>query len=272
MTMSSSNPEAADSKAEPLPHPPLPDGQDRDWAWFLDVDGTLLEIEKHPDLVSADRELLEILDRLGDRYGGAVALISGRSLAQLEQIFGPLSIAAAASHGLELRPVADEVTLLAGAVPRAVIDEIAEFTKRHPGLVMEQKSFSVGVHYRTRPELAREVAERLEKIVAGLDYEFRLQHGKMMMELLPTAAGKGGAIRAFMQRHPFRGRRPVFVGDDVTDEHGFAAVNELGGLSVRVGDGPATSAQCHLRNVSELRAWLLKAIHQSTGGEGKSSE
>jgi trehalose 6-phosphate phosphatase len=82
----------------------------------------------------------------------------------------------------------------------------------------------------------------------------------MMVELLPSAAGKGGAIRAFMQRRPFLGRRPVFVGDDVTDEHGFAAVNELGGMSIRVGDIPETSAQWRLRNVSELRAWLLRAI------------
>lgn len=269
--MSRSNPpEAAGTKAEQLPHPPLPDGRDRDWAWFLDVDGTLLEIKRHPDLVSADRELLELLDRLGDRYDGAVALISGRSLAQLERIFGPLSIAAAASHGLELRPRADEVTLLDGPVPDAVLEEIAEFTERRPGLVMERKSFSVGVHFRARPELAREVTERLEKIVAGLDNEFRLQHGKMMVELLPAAAGKGSAIRAFMQRRPFRDRRPVFVGDDVTDEHGFAAVNELGGLSVRVGDVPATSAQWGLRNVSELRAWLSKAL--DCGGEGKISE
>lgn len=268
--MSRSKPPEAADHAEPLPHPPLPDGEDRDWAWFLDVDGTLLEIEKHPDLVSADRELLQLLDRLGDRYDGAVALISGRSLAQLERIFGPLSIAAAASHGLELRPRADEVTLLAAAVPAAVLEAIAEFTERHPGLVMERKSFSVGVHYRARPELAGKVTERLQDIVAGLDHGFRLQHGKMMVELLPAAAGKGRAIRAFMQRHPFRGRRPVFVGDDVTDEHGFAAVNELGGLSVRVGDLPATSAQWRLGNVSELRAWLLKAIDFE--GEGKSSE
>ena len=254
-------PEAADRKAAPPPRPPLPDPEDRDWAWFLDVDGTLLEIEKHPDLVSADRELLELLDRLGQRYDGAVALISGRSLAQLERIFGPVTIAAAASHGLELRPVSGEVTLLADAMPKAVVEEILEFTERHPGLVLEQKSFSVGVHFRARPELAREVTERLEKIAAKLDDRFRLQEGKMMIELLPSAAGKGGAIRAFMQQPPFRGRRPVFVGDDVTDEHGFAAVNELGGLSVRVGDIPETSAQWRLRNVSELRAWLLKAIN-----------
>jgi trehalose 6-phosphate phosphatase len=263
-------PEAADTRAEPLPQPPLPDGRARDWAWFLDVDGTLLEIEQHPDLVSADRELLQLLDRLGDRYGGAVALISGRSLAQLERIFGPLSIAAAASHGLELRPLAAEVTLLADAVPDAALEAVAELAGRHPGLLMERQSYSVGVHYRARPELAREVIEGLEHIVAGLGDGFRLQHGKMMVELLPVAAGKGRAIRAFMQRSPFRGRRPVFVGDDVTDEHGFAAVNELGGLSVRVGDLPATSAQWRLGNVTELRAWLLKAI--DAGGEGKTRE
>lgn len=258
--MNSSHERDAAATAAQLPRPPTPNPLRDRWAWFLDVDGTLLEIEKHPDLVSADARLLDLLGRLYECYEGAVALISGRSLAQLDRIFGRLRIAAAASHGLELRPADSGVTALADAVPESIVEEIAAFTQRHPGLLMERKSFSVGVHFRARPELARAVAAELEKIIAGPDNGFRLQHGKMLVELLPKTAGKGGAIRSFMERLPFRGRRPVFVGDDVTDEHGFAAVNELDGLSVRVGDAPGTSARWRLGNVTELRAWLAAAV------------
>lgn len=244
-----------------LPRPPSPDIADHHWAWFLDVDGTLLELERRPDLVSADRRLLELLDRLYDVYGGAVALISGRSLAQLDRIFGTLRIAAGASHGLELRPTADEVTVLGEAVPPEVAEEISAFVEGHAGLILERKSYSVGVHFRERPDLATEVATTMEKAARELDNRFRLQHGKKMIELLSIAAGKGGAIRAFMQRAPFEGRRPVFVGDDVTDEHGFATVNEFGGLSIRIGDAQETVARWRLENVAELRTWLRAAIN-----------
>lgn len=257
-------PKAAGTKAEPLPRPPLPAPGERRWAWFLDVDGTLLELETRPDLVSADIRLLELLKRLNQCYDGAVALISGRSLAQLDRIFGPLRLAAAASHGLELRQTAGGLTQPEDpVVPDSVIEELAAFTERHPGLLMERKSFSVAVHFRGRPELADAVTDRLEKMVAELDNAFRLQQGKMMVELLPTAASKGSAIRTFMQQPPFSGRRPVFVGDDKTDEHGFVAVNELGGLSVRIGEAERTAAQWRLDNVSDLRAWLNAAIETS---------
>lgn len=251
---------AAGRQAESLKRPPSPRRGDRHWAWFLDVDGTLLEIEQHPDLVTADHGLLELLGRLDECYDGAVALISGRSLAQLDRIFGHRRIAAAASHGLELRANEDDIVLLGETLPAAIVDEISAFAKQHAGLLVERKSRSICVHFRAQPELADEVAARLEKLVAGLDNGFRLQHGKMMVELVPAAAGKGDAIRTFMERQPFQGRRPVFVGDDITDEHGFAAVNELGGLSVLIGAARETSARWRLDNVSRLRAWLGAAV------------
>ena len=262
--MTRSSHEDAASPAEQLPRPPTQARDRRRWAWFLDVDGTLLEIERHPDHVSADAALLDLLERLDDRYGGAVALISGRSLAQLERIFGPLRVAAAASHGLEMRLAGGDVTLLADPVPESIAEEIAALTEAHPGLHMEKKSFSIGVHFRGRPELAGLVEERLEKIAAEPDNGYRLQHGKMVIELLPGAAGKGEAIRSFMARPPFRGRRPIFVGDDITDEHGFAAVNELDGMSIRVGDSPGTSARWRLDDVSDLRTWLGEALRSRT--------
>lgn len=210
--------------------------------------------------MSADQRLQELLRRLVDVYEGAVALISGRSLEQLDAIFGPLGIAAAASHGLELRPASGATRNLAQAVPALQSKQIAEFVASHPGLVMECKPFSIGVHYRARPELAQHVRDHLGHIQVELKDAFKLQQGKMMVELLPLAADKGSAIRTFMSMPPFRGRRPVFIGDDITDEHGFAAVNDMGGLSIRIGDSDETTAKWRLANVSETRTWLRSAM------------
>ena len=239
--------------------PPLPHTADRHWAWFLDVDGTLLEIEACPDLVTADAGLLRLLQDLHSNYGGALALISGRSLDQLDRIFGDLTLTAAASHGLQQRLPDGTVLNRASEVPFGSLRRITEFADRHPGLVVEQKPFSVGLHYRARPELETTVLEAMEKIHAELDNDARLMRGKMVVEIMPAGANKGSAIRSFMQTRPFEGRFPVFVGDDVTDEYGFAVVNELGGLSIRVGGAARSAAQWQLGNVADLRAWLKAA-------------
>ncbi|MEX2123781.1 MAG: trehalose-phosphatase [Woeseia sp.] len=243
-----------------MSRPPSPDIANHQWAWFLDVDGTLLEIEARPDLVIADRYLLDLLDSLNRACDGAVALISGRSLDQLDAIFGQLKLAAAASHGLEQRWMDGTLVNEAKAIPAGSISRVVDFAERHPGLLVEYKPFSIGVHYRSRPELEATVLEALEKICAELDNDARLMRGKMLVEILPAAANKGSAIRSFMQTHPFEGRLPVFIGDDVTDEYGFAVVNELGGMSIRVGDAAHTVAAWQLDSVADLRAWLKSTL------------
>jgi trehalose 6-phosphate phosphatase len=245
--------------AERMRRPPLPHTADRLWAWFLDVDGTLLEIEADPDLVTADARLRRLLQGLSSKYGGAVALVSGRSLEQLDRIFGGLTLAAAASHGLQQRLPDGTVLNRASGVPPGSLRRVTEFADRHPGLVVEQKPFSVGLHYRARPELEAAVLEAMEKIHSELDNDVRLMHGKMVVEIMPAGANKGSAIRSFMQASPFEGRLPVFVGDDVTDEYGFAVVNELGGMSIRVGSAAASAAKWQLKDVADLRAWLKAA-------------
>jgi trehalose 6-phosphate phosphatase len=242
-----------------MPRPPLPHAADHHWAWFLDVDGTLLELEADPELVRADARLLGLLDLLGSTYGGAVALVSGRSLEQLDRIFGQYEVAAAASHGLEQRLPDGTVLHRASEVPAGSVERVVEFAGRNPGLVVEQKPFSVGLHYRARPELESAVLEAMEKINAELDNDAMLMRGKMVVELLPAAANKGSAIRSFMQAVPFAGRLPVFIGDDVTDEYGFAVINELGGMSIRVGDAAGSAADWQLQNVADLRDWLQSA-------------
>ena len=249
--------------------PPLPAGNDRQWAWFLDVDGTLLEIETRPDLVLADPRLLRLLQRLHQAYDGAVALVSGRSLLQLEAIFNPLALPAGASHGLELKLPDGSVRRAGHAVPAHYAERISAFAQRHNGLIFEQKPLSIGVHYRDRPELLQQLLALMEPACAELGAGFRLMHGKMVLELLPTAADKGRAIESFMELPPFAGRRPVFVGDDLTDEDGFAVVNALGGLSVRVGHAASSAARWQLSNVSDVRAWLRAAVAAPNGTTAK---
>jgi len=243
-----------------MSRPTSPDIADHHWAWFLDVDGTLLEIESRPDLVTADTRLLFLLDSLSKAYDGAVALISGRSLDQLDEIFGSFKIAAAASHGLERRMPDGTVTMQARKIPARSVDRIMAFAERHQGLMVERKPFSIGIHYRNRPELEDAVIDAMEKIHAELDNGFRLMRGKMVVEILPEGADKGSAIRAFMSAFPFKGRLPVFVGDDVTDEHGFAVINQLGGMSIRVGNCAGSAAKWRLENVADLRTWLQSAL------------
>jgi trehalose 6-phosphate phosphatase len=240
--------------------PPLPHAADRHWAWFLDVDGTLLDIEADPDLVIADARLLRVLQGLLGNYGGAVALVSGRSLDQLDRIFGDLTLAAAASHGLQQRLPDGTVVNRASGAPSGSLRRVTEFADRYPGLTVERKPFSVGLHYRARPDLEATVLEAMEKIHAELDNDVRLMHGKMVVEIMPAGANKGSAIRSFMQTSPFAGRVPVFVGDDMTDEYGFAAVNDLGGMAIRVGSAAASAAKWQLEDVAHLRGWLEAAV------------
>lgn len=249
------------SAAAGVSRPPLPEVGDRHWAWFLDVDGTLLEIARHPDLVTADRALLTLLRRLDRACDGAVALISGRSLDQLEAIFDPLTLATGASHGLELRTPDGEVRHLGRPIPEAAAARIAAFAAEHDGLLLERKPMSLSVHYRERPELEELVIRTLQAIHEGMDNDFRLLRGKMVVEIAPAAANKGSAIRTFMAMPPFAGRRPVFVGDDVTDEDGFAAVNEMGGISVRIGEAPESAARWCFSSTAELREWLHGSLY-----------
>lgn len=244
-----------------MTRPPSPDSSDHHWAWFLDVDGTLLEIDREPQLVTADPRLLSLLRRLNEQYDGAVALISGRSLEQIDGIFGSFDIAAAGSHGLEQRFSDGSVTSRADALPRECVERVEAFAAGHDGLLVEHKPFSVSVHYRNRPDLEDEVLTAMDAMHRETGAGFHLQRGKMVIEFLPDAADKGSAIRVFMESAPFRGRRPVFAGDDATDEHGFAVVNELGGLSIRIGEAPDSAAKWQLGSVSDLRNWLQSALN-----------
>jgi trehalose 6-phosphate phosphatase len=235
---------------------PLALTRDRNWALFLDVDGTLLDIEEHPDRVFADGELRQLIEELVGVHHGAVALISGRSLSQLDRIFGDLSVPAAGSHGHELRLPDGSIEKHTTVIPSEYITELEEYVGGRDGLHLERKPNSLAVHYRAAPDLADEVGVKMQDVHNRLGSEFSLMRGKMVVELLPAFADKGSAIRYFMMLSPFVGRTPVFIGDDVTDEAGFEAANELGGYSIRIGVKPGSSARWYLPDVDSLHDWL----------------
>lgn len=247
--------------APPLrtPPPPLDDA----CALFLDVDGTLLDFAPHPDAVSVPAPLRDTLAGLHRRLGGAVALVSGRSLAVLDALFHPLQLPSAGQHGLQWRSDGRESP--APASPDAlhrVYRDAEALVRVHPGTVVEDKGSSIGLHWRQAPEYGPALQAFAEAALPALP-GYRLQHGDHVVELRPGGADKGDAIAALLDGPPFRGRRPVFVGDDLTDEHGFAVVNDRDGLSVLVGDREPSLARHALGDVAAVHAWLHGAAAEA---------
>lgn len=244
-----------------------------DWALFLDVDGTLLPLAETPDAVVVSARLRPILRRLVVAFDGAVALISGRSVAGLDRLFDPLRLPAAGLHGLERRDAAGVMHKLVGDTG---LDEVREplraFAAAHPGVLLEDKGSALALHYRRAPAAetaARHLATDLAKAASN---RLRVLDGKMMIEITSPLADKGMAITAFMSEAPFAGRRPVFVGDDVTDEDGFDAVNKLGGYAIRVGAAGTSVAAYQFADVASVVDWLDALPSQlrprQAGGQG----
>lgn len=223
-------------------------------ALFLDFDGTLVEIAPDPDAILVPPTLGERLEGLRDRLDGRVSLVSGRALADIEEHLGPVGVARAGSHGLH-RVHADGRT--AGAVPEPLPDNVVERLREfahEQGLRYETKSHGGALHYRQRPDCE----EQARAFAAGLAQEHGLavKHGKAVAELVRPGASKQGAVRTFMQDPPFVGAMPVFIGDDVTDEDGFAGAEELGGFGIAVGERPSKRARYRLDSVAAVHHWL----------------
>ena len=223
-------------------------------ALFLDFDGTLIEIAETPEGIVVPPDLAARLVQLSRRLGGRLALVSGRAVANLEEHCGPLGIALAGSHGLSRFSAArqrlgEEPTPL----PAGVFEALAEFADG-TGFHLETKAYGAALHYRADPSLA----ERAEAFASSLAEEHGLmvKRGKYVVELVPPGADKGAAVRAFMGDEPFAGARPVFVGDDITDEDGFAATGELGGFGVLVGRRNVTAARYSLADPAAVAQWL----------------
>lgn len=236
------------------PSPALLDGA----ALFLDFDGTLVDLAESPDAIRVAPGLAPLLERLRRKLDGRLAIVSGRSLADLERHVPLGGVGFSGSHGLELR-LADG-TVLPLSVPIGLEDlreRVLRFAEGKKGLLVEEKPAGIALHYRLAPG----EAERASAFMQGLAAErgFGVQHGNMVVELRPEGATKGDALKAFMTEPEFASARPIFVGDDLTDEHGFEAAAKLGGAGVLVGPPRDTAALYRLDSVAAVAAWLKAA-------------
>lgn len=227
-------------------------------ALFLDFDGTLVELADAPGAIAVPKGLKPLLDRLAERLDGRLAIVSGRAVDDLQGHLGGCAAAIAGSHGAELL-YADGRRIPVSAPPglAGAREEIRRFAAGSAGLLVEDKPAGIALHYRLAPERGRSVEDFIEDLAgrSGL----ALQRGKMVAELRPVGADKGAALRRLMAEPPFAGARPVFVGDDLTDEHAFEAAAALGGEGVLVGPPRATAARWRLDDVAAVTAWLEAA-------------
>ena len=237
-----------------------------DWALFLDFDGSIVELAETPDAVHVDDALLALLERLEVCLGGAVAIVSGRPIAQLDDYLSPYRFAAAGLHGLERRRA--DGTLDAPAGTSDLLAGIAEalkiFAIDHPGVLVEDKGATIALHYRRAPQFGDACRRVMDDLVRGGE-GLGILAGKMAYEVKPTDVDKGRAIDAFMLEAPFNDRMPVFCGDDVTDEPAFIAINRRDGVSIRVGENGDTAARWRVGGVDDLFAWL-EAISKGLAG------
>lgn len=238
--------------------------------FFLDIDGTILEFAETPDQVTVAPDLINLLERLDSVTSGGVALVSGRSLEDIERLFPGIALPAAGQHGAELRGVWKHSD-------SASEDDIARLRaetnlarQSHPRLLFEEKGRSVAIHYRRVPALApiaRWLALRFASRTAG---RYVVQHGHYVEEIKPASANKGRAIESLAAAPGIAGRIPVFIGDDATDEDGFHAVNAMGGVSIKVGAGPSV-AHWRLPNPRAVIDWLRRFVdvHAATTSDEK---
>jgi trehalose 6-phosphate phosphatase len=233
------------------PPPPLPD----DAALFLDFDGTLVELAETPGAIRVPAALGPALDRLRQRLGGRLAIVSGRSLSDLERHLPAAGIAFAGSHGLELR--LSDGTKLPLSAPLGLDDvraRVEAFAAGTPGLIVEEKPAGIALHYRLAPAEGPRADAFMRALAKAKGFD--LQRGAMVAELRPAGATKGDALKAFLTEPEFAGARPWFVGDDLTDEHGFAAAAALDGAGILVGPIRETAARFRLDSVATVRDWL----------------
>ncbi|WP_137918390.1 trehalose-phosphatase [Hydrogenophaga sp. 2FB] len=228
-------------------------------ALFLDFDGTLADLALRPDAVEVHPALVALLNSLQQRLDGALALITGRAREDLEPMLAsPWPWPAAFEHGaVRLSYQGDAVTSRPEGLTRAIA-AAEHLVERHSGLLLERKQTSMALHYRLAPSLETLCVNTLTRAIAHAP-DLQLLRGKAVVEVKSTRVSKGSAIEAFMQEAPFKGRVPVFAGDDVTDEAGFAVVQRLGGEGIKVGDGP-TRARHRCPSPEALRAWLADAL------------
>jgi trehalose 6-phosphate phosphatase len=235
----------------------VPPDLDRTNALFLDLDGTLLEIAPTPELVVVPPGLPDLLTNVHGQLGGAVAIVTGRPIGVIDRLLAPFHASAAGEHGVALRYQDGTVEEMPKglAVPDTWRDALKAAAERWPGVLVEPKPHGVAVHYRLVPERGNDVWRLVRALVPQDHPWFRLIPAREAVEIGPRAASKGHAVERLMARAPFRGRRPIFVGDDFTDEAGMEAARQFGGEGLRVAEvfgGEPAAVRAWLRRGAEL--------------------
>jgi trehalose 6-phosphate phosphatase len=247
--------DAADAAADtptrlPAPPPSLPRP-----ALFLDLDGVLAELAETPDAVVPHPRRTAVLKGLIPRLDGRVAIISGRTIAEIDRIAEDSMASASGVHGLERRRADGSFQRAeASESVRRAITAFEDFARTRPGVMVEDKAVAAGLHYRGAPDAAPAAEELVQRLAA--ETGLAVQPGNMVIELKTPGASKGTALKAFMAETPFNGATPVMLGDDLTDEDGFKAAAELGGFGVLVGPPRETAARYGLPDVDAVLAWL----------------
>ena len=232
--------------------PPLPENP----CLFVDADGTLLEFAEVPDAVVVGEEVGELLHDLPRVLGGAFAVISGRSISELDQIFGDTGFGASGIHGLEWRLPGGSIRVLEhqSGVSGPLFAKAERFALRHDGVLFENKAHGFALHFRRAPAAEGKVRDFMASLLPD-GGQLEILEGNKVIELKVAGIDKGLAIERFMGYEPFVGRTPIFIGDDVTDEKGFFVVNAKGGVSIRVGTGDSC-ARYRLPHVAGVLDWL----------------
>lgn len=222
-------------------------------ALLLDMDGTLLDIAPTPDQVRVAPGLTEALHRLREIMGGALAVVTGRPIEQVDGLFADVPHAVAGEHGGAIRhaPGTEVVRVSLPSPPVEWVIEAARIADEHPGVLLEQKQRGFVLHYRAVPELGEMLREAALRLIAPQADRFQLMEALMAWEIRPRGADKGSAVNTLMTEAPFAGRQPIFIGDDVTDEDGMRAARALGGAGLRVDEWFGDPAG--------VRAWLAQA-------------
>lgn len=241
-----------------LPAPPLPRPGEQ-WALFLDIDGTLVDFETNPDDVKLPPDLRLLLERVRSGHGDALAILSGRSLSDVDRVTAPCEFVAGAMHGAERRSSSGEIVRM--FAPESTSERVgracADGVRQWGGVSVESKNAAAfAIHYRQAPAMETNVRELAQMIAEDTGGEFAVQFGELVAELKPSGATKGASVLAFAGEAPFAGRRPVVVGDDLTDESAFKQALALGGFGIIVGDRRPTQASYALQGPAATRAWL----------------
>jgi trehalose 6-phosphate phosphatase len=238
----------------------------RKCALLLDIDGTILDLAPAPQEVFVPAELRNTLSRLAGLTGGALALVSGRSLHDIDLIFSPLQVAAVGGHGAELRVVpGGEAVTRARELNPVLKRKLAALTELGPGILIEDKGYSLALHYRLAPDKGEDLRAAIQDICAGTPRgAVEVLPGKLVFEIKMAGINKASAVRELMKYPPFKGRKPIFIGDDTTDEPVFPILSQFGGLGFSVGRVVA-DVNGHFEKPESVRAWLSRIASNGQG-------